>query len=144
MTKSNSRVKLYHFDIIKDDPELINGIEKVNLVIHAASIASPNFLPAYPLETIDANITGLRRLLDYYSRQGFTGMLFFPAVKYMEIRFLSLFQLSEDYRGNVSTMGPRACYDEAKRSGKPCVMCLVRNMVSRFQLPGRLIIMARE
>lgn len=123
MTKSNARVKLYQFDVIKDDPELISGIDKVNLIIHAASIASPIFYRLYPLETIDANITGLRRLLDYYSGKDIRGMLFFSSSEIYGDPFPDFIPTSEEYRGNVSTMGPRACYDEAKRFGE--TLCYV-------------------
>ena len=34
--------------------------------MHMASIASPTFYRRYPVETVDANVWGLRRLLDFY------------------------------------------------------------------------------
>jgi nucleoside-diphosphate-sugar epimerase len=34
-------------------------------IIHAAGIASPTYYRAHPIETMDANINGLRTLLDY-------------------------------------------------------------------------------
>ena len=34
-------------------------------IIHAAGIASPTYYRAHPIETMDANINGLRSLLDY-------------------------------------------------------------------------------
>ena len=34
-------------------------------VIHAASVASPTYYRAHPVETMDANINGLRNLLDH-------------------------------------------------------------------------------
>src|SRR5215469_18966079 len=34
-------------------------------IIHAAGIASPSYYRAHPIETMDANINGLRTLLDY-------------------------------------------------------------------------------
>lgn len=123
MATDNSKIKLHHFDIITDDPESIKGLEKVNLIIHAASIASPTFYRIYPLETIDANITGLRRLLDYYSGKNITGMLFFSSSEIYGDPFPEFIPTSEEYRGNVATMGPRACYDEAKRFGE--TLCYV-------------------
>ena len=47
-------------DIIKD-----TDYGDVDFVIHGATIASPTFYRKYPLATIDANIQGLRNLLDY-------------------------------------------------------------------------------
>ena len=39
---------------------------KPDFIIHAASIASPIYYRKYPIETIDANVTGLRNLLDFF------------------------------------------------------------------------------
>ena len=118
MTKSNPRIKLHQFDIVKDDPETIGGIDKANIVIHGASIASPTFYRIYPIETVDANVTGLRRLLDYYRDKNITGMIFFSSSEIYGDPFPEYIPTSENYKGNVSTMGPRACYDEAKRFGE--------------------------
>ncbi len=118
MTMDNPLIKLHHFDIIKDDPGSIEGIDKVNLIIHGASIASPTFYRIYPLETVDANVTGLRRLMDYYSGKNITGMLFFSSSEIYGDPFPEFIPTNEEYRGNVATMGPRACYDEAKRFGE--------------------------
>ena len=42
-------------------------------IIHAAGIASPPFYRKYPIKTIDANINGLRNLLDYSAAQAHRG-----------------------------------------------------------------------
>jgi UDP-glucuronate decarboxylase len=123
MAAGNQRIKLHHFDVISDDPASIEGIEDINLIIHAASIASPAFYRMYPIETIDANITGLRHLLDYYSNKKITGMLFFSSSEIYGDPIPEFIPTTEEYRGNVSTMGPRACYDEAKRFGE--TLCYV-------------------
>ena len=47
--------------------EHVDDADQADIIIHMASIASPTFYRIYPIETVDANITGLRRLLDYYS-----------------------------------------------------------------------------
>src|SRR5262249_409568 len=44
-------------------------------ILHMASIASPTFYRRYPLETIDVNVQGTRRLLDL-CRNGCHGMLY--------------------------------------------------------------------
>ena len=88
-------------------------------LIHAASIASPSFYRKFPLETIDANIWGLRKILDFYrERKQLKGMLFFSSSEvYGDPNSLSI-PTDEEYRGNVSCYGPRACYDESKRFGE--------------------------
>lgn len=91
-------------------------------IVHAASIASPTFYRQHPIETIDANVNGLRHLLDYMrARQGtqpVEGMLFFSTSEIYGDPALEAIPTPETYRGFVSCTGPRACYDESKRLGE--------------------------
>ena len=116
---------LHEFNIISDDISLIPGAEDANLIIHMASIASPTFYRIYPVETIDANITGLRKLFDFYLNKHITGFLFFSSSEIYGDPYKEFIPTPETYRGNVNTMGPRACYDEAKRFGE--TMCWIFN-----------------
>jgi UDP-glucuronate decarboxylase len=111
-------VILHNFNVITDSIEDIPGADKADLVIHLASIASPTYYRIFPLETVDANITGLRRLLDYYAEKQLKGLLFFSSSEIYGDPFPEFIPTKEDYRGNVATIGPRACYDEAKRFGE--------------------------
>jgi UDP-glucuronate decarboxylase len=45
-------------------------------------------------------------------------MLFFSSSEIYGDPFPGFVPTAEDYRGNVSTRGPRACYDESKRMGE--------------------------
>lgn len=112
-------VEIRDFDISKDNVSDINEAKEARYVIHGASIASPTFYRRYPLETLDANIWGLRRLLDFYrERSSLKGFLFFSSSEiYGDPDNLSIPTI-EEYRGNVSCHGPRACYDESKRFGE--------------------------
>ena len=97
-------------------------------IIHAAGIASPPFYRKYPLKTIDANINGLRNLLEYCVRQAdrgkpVEGFLFYSSSEIYGDPSADAIPTSEDYRGLVSCTGPRACYDESKRFGE--TLCVV-------------------
>lgn len=63
------------FDIIKDRIDAIEGVDKADFIIHMASIASPVFYRQYPIETLDANIWGLRSLLDFFCEKSIKGFL---------------------------------------------------------------------
>lgn len=131
LSENNPKVDLHTFNIISDDPASIPELADADLIIHGASIASPTFYRIYPLETIDANITGLRRLLDFYVPKKIKGFLFFSSSEIYGDPFPEFIPTSETYRGNVATMGPRACYDEAKRFGE--TICYVFN--EKFNIP---------
>lgn len=123
LEKENEKITLKEFNVITDDIADIDGADEANLIIHGASIASPIFYRIYPEETLDANITGLRRMLDYYKEKNIDGLLFFSSSEIYGDPFPEFIPTSEEYRGNVATMGPRACYDEAKRFGE--TMCYI-------------------
>ncbi len=131
LEKNYDNVVLKEFNVITDDISEIESAEEANLIIHGASIASPTFYRIYPLETIDANITGLRRMLDFYKTKNIDGFLFFSSSEIYGDPFPEFIPTSEEYRGNVATMGPRACYDEAKRFGE--TLCFTFNQ--KFDMP---------
>jgi len=92
-------------------------------VVHAAGIASPTYYRRHPIETMDANIVGLRSLLDRYAGPGgdgdrAEGFLFFSSSEIYGDPAPEAIPTPETYRGNVSCTGPRACYDESKRYGE--------------------------
>ena len=102
---------------------LPDGAGRFGYVIHAASIASPTFYRRYPLETMDANVQGLRLLLDRAVAQAdagepLRGFLFFSTSEIYGDPTPDMIPTPETYRGNVSCTGPRACYDESKRYGE--------------------------
>ena len=112
-------IDLYNFDISKNDINEVNSANVVRYLIHAASIASPSFYRKYPVETIDVNIWGLRRILDFYQqKKELKGMLFFSSSEIYGDPNPSSIPTNEEYKGNVSCHGPRACYDESKRFGE--------------------------
>jgi UDP-glucuronate decarboxylase len=96
---------------------------RFDYVIHAASIASPTFYRQHPIETMDANVGGLRLLLDEAasrvdSDDPVRGMLYFSTSEIYGDPDAGNIPTPETYRGLVSCTGPRACYDESKRFGE--------------------------
>lgn len=92
-------------------------------IVHAASIASPTFYREHPIETMDANVNGLRNLLEHARRQADAGpppkgFLFFSTSEIYGDPTPDAIPTPETYRGHVSCTGPRACYDESKRYGE--------------------------
>jgi nucleoside-diphosphate-sugar epimerase len=108
-------------------------------VIHAAGIASPIHYRKRPIQTMDANIDGLRHLLDRaleQTRRGVPveGFLFYSSSEIYGDPPADRIPTPEDYRGNVSCTGPRACYDESKRYGE--TLCV--NFAGQYGIPTRM------
>jgi len=89
-----------------------------NFIVHAASLASPTYYRQFPIETMDANVIGLRNLLEFARRQPVQGFLYFSTSEIYGDPDAAHIPTAETYRGNVSCTGPRACYDESKRFGE--------------------------
>jgi UDP-glucuronate decarboxylase len=113
--KSDSGFEVYRFDVISDRIEEINGAGDADYVIHMASIASPVYYRMHPIETLDANVWGLRKLLEFYKNKPILGFLFLSSSEIYGDPDARHIPTSENYRGNVSPTGPRSCYDESKR-----------------------------
>ncbi len=106
------------FEFLKRDvtqPLKIDG--PVDYILHAAGIASPYYYRAHPLETMDVAITGTRHALDM-AREKNAKILFFSSSEVYGDPDPQFVPTPESYRGYVSCLGPRACYDESKRVGE--------------------------
>ena len=87
----------------------------VEEIYHLASPASPKFYQLYPMETIAVNTVGTRNLLELAKSSGARFLFASTSEVYGDA---DIHPQPEEYRGNVNTWGPRACYDEAKRLGE--------------------------
>jgi dTDP-glucose 4,6-dehydratase/UDP-glucuronate decarboxylase len=72
---------------------------------------------------MDANVNGLRRLLDFALAESgagrpLKGFLYFSSSEIYGDPSPDQIPTREDYPGLVSSIGPRACYDESKRYGE--------------------------
>ena len=93
--------------------------EDVNYIIHAAGLASPVYYKKYPLETIESAIGGIKNLLELGRKQkNLEGFLFFSSSEIYGDPEEKAVPTPETYHGYVSSVGPRACYDESKRLGE--------------------------
>jgi UDP-glucuronate decarboxylase len=121
-------IQLVEHDVTKALPGDAGAFD---YLIHAASIGSPTYYRQYPVETMDANVTGLRVLLEHARSQQDTsrpmsGFLFLSSSEVYGDPPPEAIPTPETYRGNVSCTGPRACYDESKRFGETLSVTFAR------------------
>ena len=128
---------VHAFDIARDCIEDIGGAADAAFVIHAASIASPTFYRQHPLTTIDANVWGLRRLLDCY-REASTlrGLLFFSSSEIYGDPPPAQVPTDEEYPGHVACVGPRVCTTNRSDLVRHFAMCLRDRTVFLSRLRG--------
>lgn len=102
-------------DVTDTDLRKKLDISKISEIYHLASPASPKFYTKYPLETIAANTLGTQNMLEI-ARASDAKLLYTSTSEVYGDPLVH--PQPEDYRGNVNTFGPRACYDESKRLGE--------------------------
>jgi UDP-glucuronate decarboxylase len=69
----------------------------------------------YPLETIESAVVGAKNLLELSRKHELQGFLLFSSSEIYGDPDPRAIPTPETYCGNVSSIGPRSCYDESKR-----------------------------
>ena len=93
--------------------------QKVDFIIHAAGVASPVYYMKYPIETIEGAVNGTKTLLELARKnEDLEGFLYFSSSEIYGDPDPKAVPTPETYHGYVSSVGPRACYDESKRLGE--------------------------
>lgn len=92
--------------------------DRLDLVVHMASRASPFEFKHYPIEILKANTIGLMNSLGIAKKHG--ARLLYTSTSEIYGNPLVV-PTPESYYGNVNAIGPRGCYDEAKRCGEAYV-----------------------
>jgi len=115
-------IKDKHISLIRANAEKVKYDETYTYIIHAAGIASPIYYRRYPIETIDGMVLGLSSLLKHAIQKRVEGFLYFSSSEIYGNPTKKDIPMKETYNGNVSCIGPRSCYDEAKRLGETLCM----------------------
>lgn len=114
------------FELIEQDllePLEIEG--ELDYVMHFASRASPPRYQENPLHTIRTNTDGTLKMVELAHEHDAGFMFSSTSEVYGDPEE---HPQSEDYNGNVSTTGPRACYDEGKRCGEAIITSFARKI----------------
>lgn len=93
--------------------------EPLDMVMHLASRASPFEFEKYPIQILKANTLGIWVALGIAKKH---------SAKFLYTSTSEIYGVAaeipttEEYKGNVNPVGPRSCYDEAKRCGESYVI----------------------
>lgn len=113
-----------NFKFIQQDvTEFIFLDAPVNYVWHFASPASPVDYLGLPIQTLKVGSLGTHKALGLAMHKGARFLLASTSEIYGDPL---VHPQTEDYWGNVNTIGPRGCYDEAKRFAEALVMAYHR------------------
>jgi UDP-glucuronate decarboxylase len=96
---------------------------KIDLVFHMASRASPFEFEHYPIQILKSNTLGVLVALGIAKKHGARFVYTSTSEVYGNP---DIVPTPESYFGNVNPIGPRGCYDEAKRCGEAYVVAYQR------------------
>ncbi|WP_166238552.1 UDP-glucuronic acid decarboxylase family protein [Paenibacillus turpanensis] len=113
--KDNPLFSFIQFDVSEKYIIELPELQGVDEIYHLASPASPKFYQAAPIDTIYVNTIGTQNMLELARRNDAKILYASTSEAYGDPE---VHPQPEEYRGNVNTWGPRACYDEAKRLGE--------------------------
>eukprot|EP00755_Sulcionema_specki_P005909 Sspe_Gene.34082::Locus_16581_Transcript_1_1_Confidence_1.000_Length_1460::g.34082::m.34082/K08678/UXS1, uxs; UDP-glucuronate decarboxylase len=103
-----------NFQLLQAD--VVNKVfVEVDQIYHLASPASPPHYMFNPIKTIKTNVEGTMNMLGIAKRVGARILFTSTSEVYGDPKE---HPQRESYWGNVNPIGPRACYDEAKRLGE--------------------------
>src|SRR5205823_4273272 len=109
--------------IQQDVTEFVFLHEPVNYIWHFASPASPIDYLELPIQTLKVGSLGTHKALGLARNKGARFLLASTSEIYGDPL---VHPQTEDYWGNVNTIGPRGCYDESKRFAEAMTMAYHR------------------
>ena len=106
-----------------DVTEPLHIDEKIDFIFHLASPASPKDYLELPIETMKAGSFGTYYMLEFAKKHNSRFLVSSTSEIYGDP---SVNIQSEEYWGNVNSIGPRSVYDEAKRFSEAMTMAFHR------------------
>lgn len=104
----NEYFTFYHHDVTK----FVHVAESIDYILHFASPASPIDYLKIPIQTLKVGAMGTSNLLGFAKATGARILVASTSEVYGDPL---VHPQNEEYNGNVSPVGPRGVYDEAKR-----------------------------
>ncbi len=121
------------FEFINQDVcESLPTKDKVDLILHLASPASPFDYLKYPIETMRTASIGTFNMLELARKNGARFLLASTSEVYGDPQ---IHPQTEKYWGNVNPVGPRSVYDEGKRFAE----ALTAGFYRKYKLPVVII-----
>jgi UDP-glucuronate decarboxylase len=111
-------LELDNFKVIEHDvSQPIFFDNEINMVVHLASRASPFEFARFPIQIMKANTLGTWVALGI-AKENEARLVYASSSEIYGDPDPANIPTPETYWGNVNPVGPRSCYDEAKRAGE--------------------------
>lgn len=104
---------------------------RADVILHAASRASPKAFVENPFDTINTNVYGTQGLLEKAVKDGCEKFIFFSSGENYGNPLSQFIPTPETYSGNIDPLDVRSCYTESKRLAEN--LCV--QYFKKFNLP---------
>ena len=129
--RGNPNVEFFAQNVGKDF-QIPPGID---IIFHAASRSNPSSFIENPIDTIDANVNGIRTLLKYAKDNPIENFLFFSSAEIYGNPVKEFIPTPETYTGNIDCLHPMSCYIESKRFSE--TLCSV--FFRKYNVPVKML-----
>ena len=116
----NERFRFFHQDVTN----YIHVPGRLDFILHFASPASPRDYLELPIQTLKVGSLGTHKALGLAREKGARFLLASTSEVYGDPQ---VHPQHEEYWGHVNPVGPRGCYDEAKRFAEAMAMAYQRH-----------------
>lgn len=127
--------KVYFHYIADDICSEINIENKIDYIVHAASLASPQYYKTNPVDVLKPNSIGTYNLLELARRKKVKSFLFFSSGDVYGYLPPREEMYTENDCGVLDSMDLRSCYGESKRMGEN--MCV--SFFEQFGVPTKVV-----
>lgn len=133
---------MFSFFGVRDDLHFVCGDinseyelpEKLNFIVHAASMTSSKDFVTKPVETIGTAILGTNRILEKAAKIQLDGFLYLSSLEVYGTPAEGVVDIHESYSGFIDPLQVRSSYSEGKRM----VECLCASYASEYKVPVKI------
>jgi dTDP-glucose 4,6-dehydratase len=120
--------------VVHDICQKLTIPEKIDYIIHGASITASRSFVEKPVETIDTAYMGTHSLLDFAKEKQIKGFVYLSSMEVFGITDDRLVEVKEIDYGYIDILNPRSSYSESKRMCE----CLCACYVYEYGLPVKI------
>lgn len=108
--------------------------EHIDYIVHAASLASPQYYTSMPVEVAAPNVLGTYQVLQLARQKQVKGVVFFSSGDVYGAVTMGAESISEDRMGVMNPLDLHSCYGESKRMGETWCMAFAHE----YQVPVKI------
>lgn len=117
--------------VIQDIMQPFDISERIDYIIHGASMTGSKDFVDYPVETIKTALGGTENVLELAKRNPIKGMVYLSSLEIYGVVDFDIPKVPENMNGNLDSMSVRSSYSEGKRMAE----CMCAAYASEYNLP---------